>query len=57
VYVKQVKDMVRRGGGVVDFDGIHRDEELLISYGKNYWRSRVGNLSDFVTVWPNNNKK
>jgi hypothetical protein len=56
VYVRQVKDMVRRGGGVT-FDGIHRDEELLISYGKNYWRSRVGNLTDFVTVWPNNNKK
>jgi hypothetical protein len=52
VYVKQVKDMVRG-----DYDGIHRDEELLISYGKNYWRSRVGNLTDFVTVWPNNNKK
>ena len=50
VYVKQVKDMVRGDG---NFDGIHRDEELLISYGKNYWRSRVGNLSDFVTVWPN----
>jgi len=53
VYVKQIKDMVRSDG---NFDGIHRDEELLISYGKNYWRSRVGNLSDFVTVWPNKKK-
>ena len=53
VYVKQIKDMVRSDG---NFDGIHRDEELLISYGKNYWRSQVGNLSDFVTVWPNKKK-
>ncbi len=35
-----------------DFDGVERDEELFISYGKGYWRSRVGNLTDFVWRLP-----
>lgn len=47
VYVKQKKDSKDD-----DFDGIKQDEELLVSYGKSYWRSRVGNLTDFVWRLP-----
>ena len=43
VYVKLAKDARRPG-----FDGVRKDEELLVSYGKSYWRSRAGNLTDFV---------
>ena len=35
-----------------DFNGVQRGEELLVSYGKSYWRSRVGNLTDFVWRLP-----
>ncbi|KAL7555294.1 hypothetical protein ACHAWF_018997 [Thalassiosira exigua] len=47
VYVKLKKDAKEEG-----FDGVRRDEELLVSYGKSYWRSRVGNLTDFVWRLP-----
>ena len=47
VYVKQKKDSKD-----ADFDGIKQHEELLVSYGKSYWRSRVGNLTDFVWRLP-----
>lgn len=30
------------------FDGVRRGEELLVSYGKSYWRGRVGDLTAFV---------
>ena len=43
VYVKLAKDARQDG-----FDGVRKDEQLLVSYGKSYWRSRVGNLTDFV---------
>ena len=48
VYVKLANES-REGKG---FDGVERDEELLVSYGKGYWRSRVGNLTDFVWRLP-----
>ncbi len=50
VYVKQVKEAKEKG-----FDGIKKDEELLVSYGKSYWRSRVdgGDLTEFVWRMPN----
>lgn len=47
VYVKQKKDAREEG-----FDGVKQHEELLVSYGKSYWRSRVGNLTDFVWRLP-----
>ena len=47
VYVKLKKDAKQEG-----FDGVKQDEELLVSYGKSYWRSRVGNLTDFVWRLP-----
>jgi len=53
VYVKLQKDM--RGkttNNETAFDGVWQDEELLVSYGKSYWRSRVGNLTDFVWRLP-----
>ncbi len=31
-----------------DFDGVERNKELLVSYGKGYWRGRVRNLTDFM---------
>ena len=34
------------------FEGIQQHEELLISYGKSYWRGRVGNMTDFVWRLP-----
>ncbi len=43
VYVKQTKD-----SRDPNFIGVGKDEELLVSYGRSYWRSRVGNLTDFV---------
>jgi hypothetical protein len=47
--VKQVKESKEEG-----FDGIKQDEELLVSYGKSYWRSRCdgGDLGEFVTRLP-----
>mmetsp|Transcript_10704 Transcript_10704/g.23701 ORF Transcript_10704/g.23701 Transcript_10704/m.23701 type:complete len:362 (+) Transcript_10704:122-1207(+) len=47
VFVKLKKDAKGEG-----FDGVKQDEELLVSYGKSYWRSRVGNLTDFVWRLP-----
>ena len=49
VYVKSTKDARQVG-----FDGIKKDEELLISYGKSYWRSRVGSggMEGFVWRYP-----
>ena len=47
VFVKLTKDAREDG-----FDGVRKDEELLVSYGKSYWRSRVGNLTDFIWRLP-----
>ena len=49
VYVKSTKDARQIG-----FDGIKKDEEILISYGKSYWRSRVGSggMEGFVWRYP-----
>jgi len=50
VYVKLAKDAKTK-----DFNGIQQHEELLVSYGKSYWRSRIpqgGNLTDFVWRLP-----
>ena len=47
VYVKQTKD-----SRDPNFIGVKKDEELLVSYGRSYWRSRVGNLTDFVWRLP-----
>ena len=43
---------LRQGIFVCCKSGVVCDEELLVSYGKSYWRSRVGNLTDFVTRLP-----
>ena len=47
VYVKQ-----RKESRDPNFRGVAKDEELLVSYGRSYWRSRVGNLTDFVWRLP-----
>ena len=47
MYVKLAKDAKQKG-----FDGVRQHEELLVSYGKSYWSSRVGNLTDFVWRLP-----
>ena len=47
VYVK-----LKKNSKVEGFDGAKQHEELLVSYGKNYWRSRHGNLTDFVWRLP-----
>ncbi|KAL3784059.1 hypothetical protein HJC23_013274 [Cyclotella cryptica] len=47
VYVKLKKNSKDQG-----FDGVKQHEELLVSYGKSYWRSRHGNLTDFVWRLP-----
>ena len=35
-----------------NFVGVACGEELLVSYGRSYWRSRVGNLTEFVWRLP-----
>ena len=47
IYVKYAKDSREK-----EFDGVKRHEELLVSYGKSYWRRRVGDLTDFVWRLP-----
>ena len=47
VYVKSAKEAREVG-----FSGVKYNEELLVSYGKSYWRSRVGNLTEFVWRYP-----
>lgn len=47
VYVKLAKDSKVEG-----FDGVKQHEELLVSYGKSYWRSRCSDLADFVYRYP-----
>jgi hypothetical protein len=47
VYVKLKKDSKVEG-----FDGVKQHEELLVSYGKSYWRSRHSDLTDFVYRYP-----
>ncbi|KAL7517978.1 hypothetical protein ACHAWX_002841 [Stephanocyclus meneghinianus] len=47
VYVK-----LKKNSKVEGFDGIKQHDELLVSYGKSYWRSRHGNLTDFVWRLP-----
>ena len=42
----------KKRGTQGEFEGIKQHEELLVSYGKSYWRSRVGNLTDFVWRLP-----
>lgn len=43
---------LRQGIFVCDKRGVAEHEELLVSYGKPYWRARVGNLTDFITRLP-----
>mmetsp|Transcript_2482 Transcript_2482/g.3655 ORF Transcript_2482/g.3655 Transcript_2482/m.3655 type:complete len:379 (-) Transcript_2482:250-1386(-) len=52
VYVKLKKDVRGNDKNNKDFNGVKQDEELLVTYGKSYWRSRVGNLTDFVWRLP-----
>ena len=33
-------------------EGVKEGDELLISYGKSYWRSRVGDLEEFIVRRP-----
>lgn len=47
VYVKLAKDSKVEG-----FNGVKQHEELLVSYGKSYWRSRCSDLTDFVYRYP-----
>jgi hypothetical protein len=39
---------VKLANGSRDFDGVKRNGELLVSYGKGYLRGSVGNLMDLV---------
>ena len=44
---------LRQGVFVQAKGGVARGEELLINYGKPFWRARVGgSLEEFVTVRP-----
>lgn len=43
---------LRQGLFVAAKHGITAGEELLISYGKSFWRSRVGSLEDFIVRRP-----
>ena len=44
---------LRQGVFVSEKAGVHAGEELLISYGKSYWKSRVGsNLEEFIVRRP-----
>ena len=43
---------LRQGIFVCAKEGVCAGDELLISYGKSYWRSRVGNLEDFIVRRP-----
>ena len=43
---------LRQGVYVCARNGIAAGEELLISYGKSYWRARVGDLEAFITRLP-----
>ena len=47
VYVKLAKDSKDPG-----FEGVKQHEELLVSYGKSYWRSRHSDLTEFVYRYP-----
>ena len=43
---------LRQGVYVCEARGIAPGEELLISYGKPFWKARVGDLSTFITRLP-----
>ena len=43
---------LRQGVYVCARNGVAAGEELLISYGKSYWRARVGDLDAFITRLP-----
>lgn len=43
---------LRQGVFVCAKEGIRKGEELLISYGKPFWRARVGDLEAFITRLP-----
>lgn len=43
---------LRQGVFVSAKEGIREGEELLISYGKPFWRARVGDLDAFITRLP-----
>ncbi len=43
---------LRQGVYVCAKEGVRDGDELLISYGKSYWRSRVGCLDEFITRKP-----
>jgi hypothetical protein len=43
---------LRQGIFVCAKEGVKAGEELLISYGKPFWRARVGNLEDFIVRRP-----
>jgi len=49
---RDAKRELRQGVFVCAKEGIRRDQELLISYGKSFWRARVGNMEDFITRRP-----
>ena len=43
---------LRQGIFVCAKEGVSAGEELLISYGKSYWRSRVGDMEAFIVRRP-----
>ncbi len=43
---------VKLANGLRDFDSGEYNKELLVSYGKGYWRGRVRNSADFVWRLP-----
>lgn len=49
---RDARGELRQGIFVCAKEGVGAGEELLISYGKSYWRSRVGNLEDFIVRRP-----
>jgi SET domain-containing protein len=49
---RDARGELRQGIFVCAKEGISAGEELLISYGKSFWRSRIGNLEDFIVRRP-----
>ena len=45
---RDARGELRQGVYVCAKRGVAAGEELLISYGKPYWRARVGDLSEFI---------
>lgn len=49
---RDTRGELRQGVFVCAKEGVAANDELLISYGKSYWRSRVGDLEEFIVRRP-----